>query len=109
PRMLRTEGPEAPAMSATALGPRILVTGASGYIGSRLIPGLLEKGAVVRALGRDGDRLRARPWGDRVEIAEADLSDRIAVRRALAQVDVVVFLVHSMAGGTGYQEREARM
>ena len=96
-------------MSATALGPRILVTGASGYIGSRLIPGLLEKGAVVRALGRDGDRLRARPWGDRVEIAEADLSDRIAVRRALAKVDVVVFLVHSMAGGTGYQEREARM
>ena len=89
--------------------PRVLVTGASGYIGSRLIPSLLEQGATVRAVGRDERRLRSRPWGERVEVAEADLTDRMAVRRALAQVDVVVFLVHAMAGGGGYQEREARM
>src|SRR5699024_8211187 len=60
-------------------------------------------------VGRDERRLRSRPWGERVEVAEADLTDRMAVRRALAQVDVVVFLVHAMAGGGGYQEREARM
>ena len=76
--------------------PRVLVTGASGYIGSRLIPSLLEQGATVRAVGRDERRLRSLPWGERVEVAEADLSDRMAVRRALAQVDVVVFLVHEI-------------
>lgn len=66
---------------AGSTSPRVLVTGASGYVGSRLIPCLLEQGATVRAVGRDERRLRSRPWGERVEVAEADLSERMAVRR----------------------------
>lgn len=89
--------------------PRVLVTGASGYIGGRLVPELLEAGAHVRVTGRHAGSLRAWDWSDRVEIAEADLSDRMAVRRAVEGMDVVVFLVHAMGGGKGYADREARM
>lgn len=88
---------------------RVLVTGATGYVGSRLVPLLLERAGAVRVCGRSESRLRARPWGQDVEVVEADLSDRGAVREALEDVDVVVFLVHAMAGGRGYEEREARM
>lgn len=89
--------------------PRVLVTGASGYIGGRLVPELLEAGARVRVTGRHADSLKAWDWSDRTEIVEADLSDRMAVRRAVEDVDVIVFLVHAMGGGKGYADREARM
>ena len=51
----------------------ILVTGATGYIGGRVIERLLEEGHQVRVLTRDYDRALARPWGDRVEIHVGDL------------------------------------
>lgn len=88
---------------------RALVTGASGYIGGRLIPALLDAGVAVRAAGRDRRSLEHRTWSERVEIAETDLQDRAAVRRALEDVDAVVFLVHAMGGGKGYADREAEM
>lgn len=89
--------------------PRVLVTGASGYIGGRLVPWLLDAGLVVRVVGRNKKRLQSWEWSDAVEIAEADLSDPRAVAAALADVDAVVFLVHAMGGGKGFAEREATM
>jgi len=49
----------------------ILVTGATGYVGGRLVPRLLEKGHPVRCLVRDPARLAGRPWADSVEIVRA--------------------------------------
>jgi uncharacterized protein YbjT (DUF2867 family) len=75
---------------------RYLVTGATGYIGSRLVPRLLDGGHVVRCLTRSARRLRDVPWADRVEIVEGDLTDPAAVRRAVDGVDAAYYLVHSL-------------
>ena len=54
--------------------PLILVTGATGYVGGRLIPKLLAQGYRVRALVRGGkNRLNGRSWRDSVEVVEADI------------------------------------
>ncbi len=77
--------------------PLALVTGATGYIGGRLVPELLAAGYRVRCLARDPSRLRDRAWSDRVEVARGDLTDPESVRAALAGVEVAYYLVHSLA------------
>jgi uncharacterized protein YbjT (DUF2867 family) len=76
-----------------------LVTGASGYIGGRLVPELLGAGYSVRCMARDPGKLSDRPWSDHAEIAVADVMDQAAVRAALEGVDVAYYLIHSL--GTG--------
>jgi len=86
----------------------ILVTGATGYIGGRLVPKLTAAGHNVRALARDSVRLRNRFPG--VEVVEGDVFDRESIERALAGIEVAYYLVHSMAGGRGdfaARDREA--
>ena len=51
---------------------RCLVTGATGYIGGRLVPVLLERGHHVRAMARTPDKLSGAPWRDRVEVVQGD-------------------------------------
>jgi uncharacterized protein YbjT (DUF2867 family) len=75
---------------------RCLVTGATGYIGGRLAPRLLEAGHSVRCLSRSAARLRDVPWADRVEVVEGDLSDPATLPAAFEGVDVAYFLVHSL-------------
>lgn len=90
-------------------GRRCLVTGATGYIGGRLIPELLNAGFTVRVLVRHPERLRDRPWHDLVEIAEGDALDADAVSAALSDVDVAYYLLHSLNTGPGFEYTERRM
>ena len=78
---------------------RVLVTGATGYIGGRLVPRLVAAGHHVRCFARDSARLAGRFEG--VDVFEGDLFDRESVERALDGVDVAYYLVHSMSRSRG--------
>ena len=81
---------------------RCLVTGATGYIGSRLVPRLLAEGHTVRCLTRSAGRLRDVPWAGRVEIAQGDLTDPPSVAAAMTGIGAAYYLVHSM-GQRGFE------
>ena len=85
---------------------RVLVTGATGYIGGRLVPLLLADGHKVRVLARSPEKLSDVPWSGDVEIVKGDLSDRDSVASAFTDIDTVYFLVHSMASGKGFGNQE---
>jgi uncharacterized protein YbjT (DUF2867 family) len=80
-----------------------LVTGATGYIGGRLVPELLAAGHRVRVMGRSPERLGAHPWAARVEMVRADASDADQVADACAGVDVVYYLVHALGSGPQFE------
>ena len=80
---------------------RCLVTGASGYIGGRLVPELLAAGYGVRCMARDPGKLDGRPWSG--EVAVADVMDGAAVRCALEGVDVAYYLIHSLGTGASFE------
>ncbi|GAA2222823.1 SDR family oxidoreductase [Herbiconiux moechotypicola] len=88
---------------------RSLVTGATGYIGGRLVPRLLKAGHEVRVLVRSPEKLRDVPWAPEVDVAQGDLGDRDSLRSAFEGVDVVYYLVHSMGGAKDFEaiERES--
>ncbi|HEX5567951.1 MAG TPA: SDR family oxidoreductase [Streptomyces sp.] len=88
--------------------PRCLVTGATGYIGGRLVPELLAAGHPVRCLARTPGKLRDHPWGGRTEIVAGDVTDAASVRAALEGVDVAYYLVHSLGGGPDFEETDRR-
>jgi uncharacterized protein YbjT (DUF2867 family) len=83
-----------------------LVTGATGYIGGRLVPELLSAGHRVRVLARHPDRLRDLPWHDEVEVAIGDAADREALARALADVEVAYYLIHAIGTGPDFERTE---
>jgi uncharacterized protein YbjT (DUF2867 family) len=78
---------------------RVLVTGASGYVGSRLVPALLAAGHEVAVGARDVDGLDRFAWSDRVERRYLDVEDTVSVHLAVRDVDAVFYLVHSMGAG----------
>src|SRR5581483_6900987 len=80
----------------------VLVTGATGYVGGRLVPRLLDAGYRVRCLARSAPKLAARPWSAhaRVEMVEAELNDTDAVASAMSGCWAAYFLVHSMVSTT---------
>ncbi len=84
---------------------RVLVTGATGYIGSLLVPRLLAAGFHVRVLTRSSSRLNP-DWSRTVEVAEGDATDEDALRRAFTGCDVAYFLIHSMDGHGDFVERD---
>src|SRR5215204_2133653 len=82
---------------------RCLVTGASGYVGGRLVPLLLAEGHQVRCLVRSAMRLRDVPWAGQVEIVEGDVTERHSLGAAFDGVDVVYYLIHAL-GRADFEE-----
>lgn len=86
---------------------RVLVTGASGYVGTRLIPRLLDEGLTVRASFTDTAKAENYWWAADTQVVAMDVLDAEAVAAAVADMDAVVYLVHSM-GGDDFAEKDRR-
>lgn len=86
----------------------ILVTGATGYVGGRLVPRLLAAGQRVRCLVRDPARLEGRAWLGQVELATGDVLKPESLAAAMRGVQVVYYLVHSLGGGGDFSGRDLK-
>ncbi|WP_445256571.1 NAD(P)H-binding protein [Nocardioides aurantiacus] len=75
---------------------RVLVTGATGYVGSRLVPRLLERDHTVHAAVRREGSADHFPWVDDVELTRFDITEPDLVREAVQGMDAVVYLIHSL-------------
>jgi uncharacterized protein YbjT (DUF2867 family) len=94
--------PSARTTTATsAPAPLSLVFGASGYVGTNLVPALVARGVRVRAAARNARVLEARAWRN-VELVQADALKPETLAAALAGVDTAYYLVHSMAAGRDF-------
>lgn len=87
--------------------PLILVTGATGYVGGRLVPRLLQEEYRVRVMVRGGaQRLNGRPWSDQVDIAVGDVLDPQGLTVAMQGVEAAYYLIHSMRGNEEFGQRD---
>lgn len=99
-------------MSDATTSPLCAVVGATGYIGTRLVPRLLDEGYRVRCLVRAPRKLNDRPWSThpRVEIARVDLTDTDQLSQQLTGCTAAYYFVHSMeAAGSAYAERDREL
>jgi uncharacterized protein YbjT (DUF2867 family) len=85
---------------------RVLVTGATGYVGGRLVPRLLEDGHEVRCLVRTPEKLIDAPWRDDVEIVRGSIEGPLDV--AMAGVDTAVYLIHGIGQSHDWVAQESR-
>ena len=95
-----------PAVAPDQGHPFVLVTGVTGYIGTRLVPVLLAQGRHVRVLTRDRSKLAQRAWLDQVDVVEGDAMDRGTLERALAGTSTAYYLLHSMDGKPDFERRD---
>jgi uncharacterized protein YbjT (DUF2867 family) len=86
-----------------------LVTGATGYIGGRLIVELLKHGYRVRILARNADRLKYHPWIDQVEVSEGDAHNTDVLEEAMIGVDVAYYLLHALMSKDDFEQEEREM
>jgi len=84
----------------------ILVTGATGYIGGRLVPRLLKLGYKVRLMARDPARLQGRPWKEDVEIVQGDVLIPATITQAMDGVGAAYYLIHSMSSSSDFHQRD---
>ncbi|MGD0394978.1 MAG: SDR family oxidoreductase [Acidimicrobiales bacterium] len=85
---------------------RIAIAGAGGYVGRLLASRLAGSGHLVSALGRHPDTL---PTGERISPVAVDVADPGSTAQALAGADAAYYLVHAMAGGTGFESRDREL
>lgn len=85
----------------TSTLPKIFVAGATGYVGGRLVPKLLDEGYQVKAFGRSKSKLQNRAWSNHphLELDEGNIFDLNKMRASLEGIDVVFYLIHSMLPG----------
>ncbi len=86
--------------------PPILVTGATGYVGGRLVRRLVESGYKVRVLVRDKTRLQGKPWAEKVEIVEGDALKADKLPAAMENVEYAYYLIHSMTDTADFPQRD---
>ncbi len=85
---------------------KVLVTGATGYIGGRLVPQLLEAGHQVRVLVRNPERIAGRPWASAVEAVTGDVEKPDTLGAACSGMDAAYYLVHLMGSGSDFASRD---
>ena len=90
-------------------GRKILVTGASGYVGGRLVRHLLSQEFAVRVMVRDKNKISGQPWLNHVEISQANANDFEAVKSSLTGIHTAFYLLHSINLGSNFDEIEAEM
>src|SRR5579884_984057 len=83
----------------------ILVSGATGYIGGRLIALLESKNITVRCLARNPEKLKLRV-GSTTEIVRGDVLDAASLDQALSGIDTAYYLVHLMAGSQDFEKED---
>jgi len=88
---------------------KILVTGASGYVGGRLVTALLEDGADIRVFVRDKNKAQSHTWASAVEIAVGNASDYQSTVAALTGVHTAFYLLHSINLGPNFDKIESEM
>ncbi len=88
---------------------KFLVTGASGYVGGRLVKALVEERFDVRILVRDWHKVKGQPWASAVEITQGSAENRADLDAALVDVHTAYYLLHSINLGPNFDEIEAQM
>ena len=96
-------------MSQQNLKRKYLITGASGYVGGRLVPTLLADGHDVRVLVRDRIKVQDREWANDVEIVVGNATNSADLDRALSGIHTAFYLLHSINVGIDFTAVESEM
>ena len=81
---------------------KILVTGATGYIGGRIIPILIDRGYKVKTLVRNRKRIENKSWYKNVEIHEGDILKKETLSGLFNNIDTAYYFIHSMADSNDF-------